>query len=313
VIWRVDQRTLVAAGVPGSFQPDDIYIVLVTTQSLVSEIFLWLGVATSTAEQGVASVVAVELDEMLGGGWVIHREVQGHESGPFCHVFENFLEYLPARSSEAKPGGSSLLSVEADQLVCRTSVVALAASSVRASGVFVLDQGSRLILWPGPGSSDRTRVRAMTVCMTRRQRGGGGVAEVLIAEPGIAEPGSDGEFWAALGGMPAGGLPPAVLARPHAECGVTVLQLWRLSEVAAEQGRKKLQVLEVGVRGEPLQREMLSSADSFLLVSGARLWVWVGRAAGAGERQKAMLYAQILSAGQGAAAVDPRHAHSRGC
>ena len=89
LIWRVDQRSLVVvAGRPGSFHPEDAYVVLVTTRSpvslsLVSEIFLWLGAATSTVEQGVASVVAVELDEMLGGGWVLHREVQGHESAHF--------------------------------------------------------------------------------------------------------------------------------------------------------------------------------------------------------------------------------------
>ena len=308
LIWRVDQRSLiVVAGMPGRFRPEDAYIVLVTTQSLlprslVSEIFLWLGAATSTVEQGVASVVAVELDEMLGGGWVLHRERQGHESGPFCHVFDNVLEYLPPRSSEPEPGGSSLLSIEGDELVCRTSVVALAASSVHASGVFVLDQGSRLILWQGPASSNRVRARAVTVCMRRRQRGGGGMAaEVSIAEPSTAAaPGTDGEFWAALGGMPAGGPPPVAPVLPLAEGGATALQLWQLSEVtAAYNGRKKLQVLEMGARGKPLRREMLSSTESFLLVSGARLWVWVGREAGTGERQKAMLYAQSFLQGKG--------------
>ena len=306
LIWRVDQRSLiVVAGMPGRFRPEDAYIVLVTTlpllsRSLVSEIFLWLGAATSTLEQGVASVIAVELDEMLGGGWVLHREVQGHESGPFCHVFDNVLEYLPPRSSEPEPGGSSLLSIEGDELVCRTSVVALAASSVHASGVFVLDQSSRLILWQGPASSNRVRARAVTVCMRRRQRGGG-MAEVSIAEPSTAAaPGTDGEFWAALGGMPARGLPPVAPVLPLAEGGATALQLWQLSEVtAAYNGRKKLQVLEMGARGKPLRREMLSSTESFLLVSGARLWVWVGREAVTGERQKAMLYGQSFLQGKG--------------
>ena len=307
LIWRVDQRSLVVvAGMRGSFRPEDAYVVLVTTRSLVShslvsEIFLWLGAATSTVEQGVASVVAVELDEMLGGGWVLHREVQGHESGQFCHVFDNVLEYLPACSSEPESGGSSLLSIEGGQLVCRTSVVALAASSVRASGVFVLDQGSRLILWQGPASSNRARARAMTVCMRRRQRGGGGgMAEVSIAEPSTAAaPGTDAEFWAALGGMPARGLPPVAPVLPLAEGGATALQLWQLSEAIDEKKRKKLQVLEMGARGKPLRREMLSSTESFLLVNGARLWVWVGREAVAGERQKAMLYAQSFLQGKG--------------
>ena len=69
--------------------------------------------------------------------------------------------------------------------------------------------------------------------------------------------------------------------------------------VGAHNGRKKLQVLEVGARGQPLQRELLRSTESFLLVSGARLWVWVGREAAGGERQKAMLYAQSFLQGKG--------------
>ena len=58
-------------------------------------------------------------------------------------------------------------------------------------------------------------------------------------------------------------------------------------------------MLEVGARGQPLQRELLRSTESFLLVSGARLWVWVGREAAGGERQKAMLYAQSFLQGKG--------------
>lgn len=95
LVWRIE--ALKPAPVPaeehGKLYTGDSYIVLRTVQrpgssTLNWDIFFWLGAESSQDEQGVAAYKTVELDEMLGGGPVQHREVQGHESDEFMACFK---------------------------------------------------------------------------------------------------------------------------------------------------------------------------------------------------------------------------------
>lgn len=108
-IWRVKQFHLepVPPNHYGEFFSGDSYIVLQTRKTSSStfawDIFFWLGAFTTVDEAGTAAYKAVELDTLLGGAPVQHREVQGHESETFLALF------LPYGGLRILEGGTYIL------------------------------------------------------------------------------------------------------------------------------------------------------------------------------------------------------------
>lgn len=77
----------------GKFFTGDSYIILNTKEDnkkrLSWDVHFWLGLETSQDEAGAAAILTIQLDDLLGGAPVQHREVQEHESSKFLGYFRN--------------------------------------------------------------------------------------------------------------------------------------------------------------------------------------------------------------------------------
>ncbi|TRY61821.1 hypothetical protein TCAL_04385 [Tigriopus californicus] len=112
-IWRIEQLEVVP--VPrdsyGTFFSGDSYIVYTAFErgqavgagtkvklsqgsKLEKHIHFWLGAESTQDEATVAAFKSVELDDLLDGTPIQHREVQGHESGRFLSYFREGVRIL---------------------------------------------------------------------------------------------------------------------------------------------------------------------------------------------------------------------------
>lgn len=102
-VWRIEKFNV--APWPedhyGKFFKGDSYIVLRSTgtgstTTLQHDLHIWIGSESSQDEYGTAAYKMVEADEFLGGAAVQHRQVEGLEADEFVDCFDEYgcLEYL---------------------------------------------------------------------------------------------------------------------------------------------------------------------------------------------------------------------------
>jgi len=289
-IWRIEDLKPVpyAKKSYGKFYEGDSYIILKTTQKPDSEtlnwdLFFWIGEKSSQDEQGVAAFKAVELDEILGGAAIQHRETQGHESDLFLQSF---------KSVEYKKGGvksgfvhvdrdsyeTRLLQVKGARSV-RVNEVPLSASSLNAGDVFILDVGLTIYQWNGAKCNRKEKTKALEVTCAIRDVERSGKALIEVIEQGD----ETDAFWTALGGK--GDVANVVPDDESDAKSTSAKGTIRLIKVSDASG--SITESEVS-SGGPLHKEMLSSDDVFIVANDAEIFVWVGKGASAEERRSGM-------------------------
>jgi len=291
-IWRIEKFHVKSwpKDQYGTFFDGDSFIVLNTYKkpegnALLWDVHFWLGTYTTQDEAGTAAYKTVELDDLLGGAPIQHREVQGFESSMFLGYFNNEIKLLSGgmesgfkhvKPTEYKP---RLLHLKGKKKV-RVTQVDLHHSSLNSGDVFVLDNGLTIFQWNGvkAGPAEKQKGAQLSRALKDERKG---LPKINVLE----EKDQDKDFWVLLGGN--GPVKSAEEGGNDDEAEKSDFKmLFQLSDASGS-----LTFKEVG-KGGAVKKNLLDSNDVFILDTGAEVFAWIGKGASVQEKAKALSFAQ---------------------
>ncbi|OWM78939.1 hypothetical protein CDL15_Pgr003110 [Punica granatum] len=289
-IWRIEnfQPVPLPKSEYGKFYMGDSYIVLQTTPgkggAYLYDIHFWIGKDTSQDEAGAAAIKTVELDAVLGGRAVQHREIQGHESDKFLAYFKPCIIPLEGgvasgfKKAEDEVFETRLYVCKGKRVV-RLKQVPFARSSLNHDDVFILDSEHKIYQFNGANSNIQERAKALEVIQFLKEKYHEGKCDVAIVDDGKLDTESDsGEFWVLLGGF-------APIGKKASSEDDVVPEKIPAKLYSIVDGDLKL------VEGE-LSKSLLENNRCYLLDCGDEIFVWVGRLTQVDERKAASLSAE---------------------
>lgn len=295
-IWRIEnfQPVPLPKSDYGQFYTGDSYIVLQTSPgkggAYLYDIHFWIGKDTSQDESGTAAIKTVELDTVLGGRAVQHRELQGYESDKFLSYFKPCIIPLEGgiASGFKKPEEEvfeTQLYVCKGKRVVRLKQVPFARSSLNHDDVFILDTENKIYQFNGANSNIQERAKALEVIQFFKDKYHEGKCDVAIVDDGklVAESDS-GEFWVLFGGFAPIG--KKVATEDDVIPETTPAKLYSITDGQVN-----------AVEGE-LSKAMLENNKCYLLDCGAEVFVWVGRVTQVEDRKAASQAAEEFVSSQ---------------
>ncbi|KAJ8570398.1 hypothetical protein K7X08_037370 [Anisodus acutangulus] len=295
-IWRIEnfQPVPVPKSEHGKFYSGDSYIVLQTTYgrggAYWHDIHFWLGKDTSQDEAGTAAIKTVDLDAILGGRAVQHREIQGHESDKFLSYFKPCIIPLEGgvASGFKKPEEEvfeTRLYICKGKRVVRMKQVPFSRSSLNHDDVFILDTEDKIYQFNGANSNIQERAKALEVIQLLKEKYHDGVCDVAIIDDGNLQAESDsGSFWVLFGGF-------APISKKVAT----------EDDIVPERTTAKLYSIIVG-QVNPLDGELTNSIlendKCYILDCGSEVFTWVGRHTQLEERKSTIQAAEEYIANQ---------------
>ena len=186
----------------GKFFKGDSYIVLNTfkatedAEKLSFDLHFWIGAESTQDEYGVAAYKTVELDDLLGGDPVQHRQTMGHETELFLSYFPNGLiiksggiesGFRHVETAEYKP---CLLQVQRRDGHVRAFEVDMGVASLDATDCFILDSGTKLYVYHGEGSDGFEKLKSTSLAESMESERDGSAERADVDE----------EFWKLMGG-----------------------------------------------------------------------------------------------------------------
>ncbi|OVA00850.1 Villin headpiece [Macleaya cordata] len=295
-IWRIEnfQPVPLPKSEYGKFYMGDSYIVLQTTTgkggAYLFDIHYWIGKDTSQDEAGTAAIKTIELDAVLGGRAVQHRELQGHESDKFLSYFKPCI--IPLEGGVAsgfkkyeEEKFETRLYVCRGKRVVRLKQVPFARSSLNHDDVFILDTENKIYQFNGANSNIQERAKALEVIQYFKDKYHEGKCEVAIIDDGkLQTESASGEFWVLFGGFAPIG--KKVASDDDITLESTPGKLFSITDgqVAPIEGA--------------FSKAMLENNKCYLLDCGAEVFVWVGRVTQVEERKAASQAAEEFITGQ---------------
>lgn len=289
-IWRIEDFAAAAYDTAqyGKFHTGDSYIVLNTREAggrLAWDVHYWLGEETTQDERGSAAILAVQLDDELGGAPVQHRETQDNESPLFLSYFKKGINYLPGGVKsgfthyDPESVEKRLFQVKGKRNI-RVKQVDLDVSSLNKNDCFILDcgKGFSILVYMPEGARKMEQFKAIQVANEIRDEDHAGQSEVEVIDP-FSDRGDVNKFFSELGSgsleeVPEGSSDDAMAE----EADNREIKLYKFGE-EGESGE---------VSGKPLRQDMLDTDDAFVLVTGSGIFVWVGKDSSKEERINAM-------------------------
>jgi len=293
-IWRIEKFKVVAwpKDQYGTFYSGDSFILLNTykkpgSDALNWDIHFWLGTYTSQDEAGTAAYKTVELDTLLGGAPVQHREVQGYESDLFLTYFKNEIKLLDGgvdsgfKHVEPEKYVPRLLHLKGKKKV-RVTQVDMTHKSLNSGDTFILDGGLRIIQFNGTKAGPQEKMKGAQLCRALVDERKGRAKSVVVEE---GEKSVDiVEFWKLIGGE--GPIKTAEEGGDDLEAEKGgVKRLFQLSDASGKMTFKE-------VATGKISRSKLDPNDVFIFDTGAEVFAWVGKGASPDEKAKALGFAQ---------------------
>lgn len=146
----------------------------------------WLGLETSQDEAGTAAILTVQLDDMLGGEPVQHREVQEHESSKFLGYFRDGVRYMAGGVASGfhhvttNDGGRKRLFHVKGKRNVRVREIALSVSNMNKGDCFILDDDRNIYVYVGPKAKRVEKIKAISAANQIRDQDHNGRASVQI-------------------------------------------------------------------------------------------------------------------------------------
>ncbi|KAG6507445.1 hypothetical protein ZIOFF_032789 [Zingiber officinale] len=281
-VWRIEnfQPVPLPKSDYGKFYSGDSYIILQTTSrggAYAYDIHFWIGKDSSQDEAGTAAIKSVELDAVLGGRAVQHRELQGNESDQFLSYFKPCI--IPLKGGFAsgfkKPEEEKFetrLYICRGKRIVRMKQVPFARTSLNHDDVFILDTEKKIYQFNGANSNIQERAKALEVVQHLKDQYHDGKCDVAIIEDGKLQADIDsGEFWVLFGGF-----------APIAKKVLTE------DDLALEIVPAKLYSINVGqlkLEDNNPSRAILENNKCYVLDCGAEIFIWVGRVTQVDERK----------------------------